>query len=309
MSATLLFHRILDQELYEKLGVIKQPFTASYFNGEDEVDMKVEPLEGQNTIYQIVDPKVTWEPSSHEIKLNKRITITNPGFLFGDNSLVADNGCLGIGLRWYSRDAAQRNVTHATEFSKLSNFPLEVEVSTSIERGLLRGNVTFEIFVYLLESGTNTSTVKPGTMLGTLDECVIAFDGNSSVFPIVEVNEPNKPLWWVDCNFTEPLFDSFTEDNVAIVINNSHRNAKKLDLEKGIGSSPLLLEVIATGLQMIIEKVKESDDWESILVNKDTEPGSIGEAIYYFIDSFNWDPSSPEILAKSIRLDFDSKFK
>ena len=105
------------------------------------------------------------------------------------------------------------------------------------------------------------------------------------------------------------MYDKFDEDNVAIVLNKGHRHARNLKTEKGIGSSPLLLEIIATGIQTIIEKAKLSGEWQQIRNDDGNQPGSIGEAIYYFINTFSWDTTSPENLLKSIREDFDKRFK
>ncbi|WP_449540454.1 hypothetical protein [Ferdinandcohnia sp. Marseille-Q9671] len=308
MSSSILFHRVLDDQLFQKIGYMPQPLKGCYINELfEEIDLSIEPLEGQEKVYQLADPKVHWDPDIHNLILSQEIVIANPMFLFNTGGLVTSDSVIGVALRWYSKDSSQYNVFPAGEISYSDVSNKVININVEIPEGNLRGKVTFDIVLYLAKQGLSMKNAVAGTILGVLENKQIIFDGESSIFPIVEVNDPKKPLWWVTCDIDEPLYDRFTEDNVAIVINTGHKNSRLLKIEKGIGSSPILMEIIATGLQIIIEKVKESGDWQQILTNK-SEPGSIGQAIYYFVNTFNWDVTSPENLAKSIREDFDKRF-
>ncbi|MCP3027017.1 hypothetical protein [Halobacillus sp. A5] len=313
MNTSIFFHRIIDEKLFNKIGFTSQPFTAFYKNEDgEEIHMKTEPVEGQVGTQQIVDPRIQWDPAVNNISLNKEMILLNPEFLFGENGIASEEEMLGVAIRWFSRESSQRRVIPLTEFSVRDKGPLSFVADFEIEEGIVRGNVTFETFIYVAKVTTtdySNRSARDGITLGTLESTNIMLDGDASMFPIVEVNDSSQPLWWVECNFTEPLYDQFAEENVAIVLNMGHKFSKKLLLENGINSSPLFTEIIASGLQIIIERVKESGDWPSILINRNTEPGSIGEAVFYFINTLNWDIGSPESLAKSIREDFDSRFK
>lgn len=309
MSVSVLFHNILDEKLLNMIGFGAQPLEASYTNNDYEtIYMSVEPLEGQEYTYEIVDPRVQFDPELYDLKLHQRIEISNPHFLFGDNGIVCKDSVLGIAFRWMSKESAQRKVYPVKELFPENGSSQVINIDITIPKGSLRGRVTFQIVLYLVSAGKASKHIVPGTILGILDSRQIMFDGDSSLFPIVEVDEPLKPLWWVICDFIDPMVDEFNENNVAVVLNKGHKNFRNLKIEKGLSSSPLLIEIIASALQIIIEKVKASGEWERIM-NNESEPGSIGEAVYYFLTTFGWDPSSPEALAKTIREDFDSRFK
>lgn len=309
MSTSLMFYNTLDDRLFQKIGYNQQPLRAFYINEDDEnINMSVELLEGQENTYQVVDPKVHWDANMHNIYLEQEIEIVNPAFLFGNEGLVSEDAIIGIAFRWHSRDSAQQRVIPISEITIEATSSYYNTLEINIERGLLRGKVTFEVVLYLVNPGKHMANIVPGTILGILDSKDMLFDGDTSMFPIVEVKDASKPLWWVMCDFDDPLYDKFNEDNTAIVLNMGHRHAKQLKTEKGIGSSPLLLEIIATGLQIIIEKAKHTGEWQQIM-NNNTEPGSIGEAIYYFVNTFEWNTSSPDTLLRSIREDFDKRFK
>lgn len=306
MSTILSFHKELDEVLFQKIGYTEQPLQATYINESGElIEMEVSLEEGQENTFQLLDPKVHWDPEIHEVEFHFEFEIENPRFLFGKNGLTDDEGILGVAIRWYSRDSAQMRIEPvATLKSTDSNFYHKKNLK--IEKGILRGKLTLEVILYMHQPSPNQHIVG-GTILGTLGSTNILIDGNSSMFPILEIDDPSKPLWWVECNFEDALYDSFTDDNVSIILNVGHRHARQLKLDKGIGSSPLLIEILASGIQTIIEEAKNAGDWEDILNNK-SEPGSIGEAIYYFVSVFSWDTSSPKTLLKSIREDFDKRF-
>lgn len=308
MSTSILFHNVLNESVYDKIGFTTQPFVASYINEEyEEINMSVEPVDGLENTYEILDPKVHWDPERHELNLQQDIEIQNPSFLFGEGGIVENDAKLGVAFRWYSKDSAQRKVVPIGEITAERNSSLQLNIDVNISKGMFRGRVTFEVILYLLEAGKNGRAV-PGTVLGILESAQILFDGESSLFPIVELNDPAKPLWWVSCEFDDPLYEKFSEENVSIILNKGHRLSRNLKIEKGISSSPLLVEIIASGLQIIIEKVKDMGEWEQIL-NGESENGSIGEAIFYFVSTFGWDTASPEKLARSIREDFDKRLK
>ena len=309
MSSTLLFHNVLDDELFSRIGYIPQPLSGQYIDENNEViDLTIEPLEGQEKVFQIVDPKVNWDPDIHNLMLYQEIEIQNTKFLFNSDGLVTADSEIGVAFRWYSKDSNQYNVYPIGRITNNEIHNKFLNLNIEIPSGSLSGKVTFDIIFYLAKKGPTMSNIVTGTVLGVLERKQILLEGDASMFPIVEVDDSLKPLWWVICNFDEPVVEQFNTENIAIVINMGHKNAKHLKIEKGLTSSPLLLEIIANGLQIIVQKIKESGDWDLIQQNH-SEPGSIGEAIYYFINTFSWDISSPENLARSIREDFDNRFK
>lgn len=297
MTNLLSFHTILTEELYDKIGFQEQPTSGLYYTDGEENIVNLVAFDENSSAYKIDDPKVTWDPLLHSITLNKYIEFSQPKFLFGNNGLVDENEIIGVGLKWFSKEASIINVreldTFTNEYSEVI-----INFSEQIDAGKLRGNLVLDIFLF---------DYKTGRTLGSVYTQTIILDGQASLFPIQEVYYKEEPLWWVNLDYNDPLIDTFDVDNVAIVLNMAHKNSKLLKLEKGIGSSPLLLEIIASGLSIIILDIMNSSDWNTIM-NNESDEGSIGDVIYYFINTFDWDISSPNTLAKSIRSDFDKRF-
>ena len=93
-----------------------------------------------------------------------------------------------------------------------------------------------------------------------------------------------------------------------MIFNQAHPNYRLLKIENGMNGSPFLSDVIASALQVIISKTIDTLGSVEALDNVDyASPGSILDAVHYFISTFGWDPHSPERLAETIRLDFDRR--
>ncbi|MDG0032707.1 hypothetical protein MMB68_24470 [Priestia sp. Y58] len=313
MNSYISFYQTLTPNLQNRIGFEGGNYEFSYKNGEGLFKLSTDPLDSQenkdNHLYlQDLDSK--WDADNCCLIVERSGVINNPSFLFGPNGVASINSKIGIALTWFSKSSNQRGVVPIAELvHDLNNF-IEFDLYHAFNPGQLKGTVTIELALYLKENKENNfpNLAKyEGTILGILDSYTVVIDGNGSMFPILEVNEPSQPLWWVSCDWSDPLSDAFSEENVCINLNTSHRFAKFLNAENGIGSSPMLIEIISSAVQIIIQKAQESGVWDNIESGSGVEPGSIGQAIYYFIQTFNWDVSSPERLARSIREDLEKR--
>ena len=81
-----------------------------------------------------------------------------------------------------------------------------------------------------------------------------------------------------------------------------------LDKTKRTFDEQLLKEIIASALMLVITKLKQEDDyWEESLIGNDLKRGSVSEAVYYFVNTLEWDVSSMETLSLSIRKFLDQR--
>lgn len=315
MNIFLSLFPVLTQDLFSKIGFLATPYEFEYNHEGIRNKLNSLPIDNHAQKYeflQISDDKSIWLPDKHNLCFKRSYTLSNHSFLFGENGLVCDDAEIGVALIWSSKTSNQRGAINIFSFRKTENSALNFQLQSSFPQGFLKGTVNFQTIIYIKKPGVkkeseNHLANQPGIILGTLDEYSIILEGNASVFPIVEVAEPAQPLWWVNCDWSDPLADSFNEENVRICLNSAHPNYRLLKIDKGIKESPILVEIIASALQVIIQKVRDSEYWNEVLNGENMEPGSVGQAVNYFISTFNWDPHSPEKLAYSIRSDFDGR--
>ena len=175
----------------------------------------------------------------------------------------------------------------------------------------LRGDVNFSTVLYIAQSGTPEEDEthlanEEGFIIGELDSFDLKLEGSGSLFPVFEVFEAEQPLWYVRCDWTDPVSDSFA-DTVSININTAHKNYKYIDRMQKTFCSQLLVEVMSSALCCIIEKIRSENYLEQILGDEDMEHGSVGEAVRYFSNTLGWDFSTPDKLSLSTRKFFDRR--
>ena len=145
--------------------------------------------------------------------------------------------------------------------------------------------------------------------MGELAEWVVILDGSGSTFPIVVVNEPDKPLWYVDFNYSEPLVEPSEKEYIAIYLNRAHAAFPSIEKPKTKLDQALYVEFLAGALQLILQNLMESQDWQDIQDGKNCEEGSIGQVMHYFKTTLNWDFDTPEKLSMSLRKDLEVRIK
>ncbi|SIT87329.1 hypothetical protein [Edaphobacillus lindanitolerans] len=313
MQNTIQLYRSLNEKVLKRIGFQEDHVSFFYTaeEGEEKEFFLAEEEDSKPDVFLVNDKEGIWDPNTHNLKVRQTVSIENPIFLFGNGGVAAMDSRLGIALSWQSRSSARRGIRPVLSFDADSISPINVDLGINFESNLLRGTVEIDTVIYLQRAGSGNApgyATKPGTILGVLDSKTLHIDGEGSEFPIVEVEDPAMPLWWVECNWTDPMTEPFNQENIRIYLNLKHRFTKELNLKGGIGQSPLLLEILASSFQIIIERLKQGEDWTDIMTGQGFEKGSIGEAIFYFTNTFEWDTSSPEKLAKSIRADLYGRF-
>src|SRR5690625_2949370 len=118
MADTLFFHKILTEDIFNKIGFQEQPTKGLYYlNGEENlVDFVY--FDENSSAYKIEDPKVIWDPLLHNITLNKTFELSQPQFLFGEDGLVDDSELIGVALKWFSKESSIIQVRELDSFSK-----------------------------------------------------------------------------------------------------------------------------------------------------------------------------------------------
>lgn len=212
---------------------------------------------------------------------------------------------------WTSSDSKQRGVIQIGSFGNTDNI-LDAVAEKEFDVAQLRGEVDFSTVLYIAEAGipemdemhlANTN----GYVLGELENYVVKLDGNGSTFPVFEVSEPGQPLWYVKCDWIDPTADSFS-DCVSINLNTAHKNYRYINRNEKVFNPQLLSEIMTSAIAIIVEKVRlQPAFWDQIMGNDSLEQGSVGQALYYFMETLEWDLSTPESVSLSVRKFFDQR--
>lgn len=259
-----------------------------------------ESYEGSSNI-GIVDDSGCWAPDKYDLTISGELSIDTPSCLFGKQRLVSEDSSLGIGYLLKSKMSNQRR---AGSIGVISNSDGErvMPFSMNIPRATMRGN--FEItFVIYLKSGLEEFGITPGAIMGELLSFNVVLEGMGSTFTVLEKSEVGAPLWTIECDdVDDPACTAFS-DAVKVIINTAHP-AWQLTADEKFRKE-LLKEIIASSMQIAISSLDPSQ-YDG---NEDYEPGSVCDAVAYFVSRANLDIGSSAAMAQSIRKYLDKKMK
>lgn len=287
---------------YENMGVIKY------------LDSESQNISNSKSEYvKLTDQQVNWNPEEHNLIIETKHVINNPGFLFGSNGLASANGSkIGIAVLWMNVESSTRGAVEIGEIHSNDVGPVEFLQKLKFEPKSIKGTLILQVVLYLKNVGIPKENEfhlakEEGTIFGKLGEDTrIIIDGNGSMFPIMETNKPGEPLWWVECDWSDPTEDKFIQDNFCLYINNAHKDYDMLSLKEGIKNSPLLMEIIASAMQILITEVLSNEAFKSDTINgTNLSPNSISSVVNYYIRNLGSDIDSKKSyeLSKLIRMD------
>lgn len=311
MSKDIKLFPTLSEELRNKIRFQKTKYSFFYTDKYDEeYGLIDEPIEAMSTIYYIKDENGVWTQDDYNIGFRRRYSLRTFQCLFGPNGILSRTGRLGLAIIWTSSDSKQRGVIPVGTFS-VSDQSFEADAEKLFYKAQLRGEICFTTVLYLAdagkaEDGEEHLANKNGYILGELESYTIRLDGSGSAFPIFEVSEPGQPLWYVKCDWLDPTSELLAEC-VSINLNTAHKNYKYIDRTQKYFNGQLLSEIMASAISIIVESARQSGFWDQIISNDNLEQGSVGQALFYFTDTLEWDLTSPESVSLSARKYFDQR--
>lgn len=321
MSSPLFLYPSLTDDIKDSGIFQAKEYVFSYIGQDDiEKQLNYEVAEYASSVNCLKTDGV-WSAEKYNLCVTRTIAVKKFRDLFGPKGLACKNAELGISLVWKSHDSRQRGAEPILTFGvKNSDFNdehdhtfAEGEVDFSFPCAKLRGDVILSTVLYIAKSGTPEDNEthlanEEGFILGEFDSFILRLDGTGSLFPVYEVYEKDMPLWYVRCDWTDPLFDSFSE-TVSININIAHKNYKYIDRAQNSFCQQLLVEIMSSALCCIIEKLRSENYLDQILGEDEVEKSSVAEVVRYFFNALDWDFSAPNKLSVSTRMFFDERMK
>jgi len=286
MSTRLPLYRMLDAPL----GRGSRAEVGYVFRSQDGLDPGATLLGGDQFA---LGKDSDWNPAEHPLMiqcLSEQALLVDA--VFGSEGVAATGAEVLLALEWTSADSCWRTLGPV--------YPLKHEekngavvLSIELEPGTIRGSGFLSVQAFL---GHHQGAFVPGfahqsgARLGPLAQPIeIVIDGDGSLFPVLE--EPlgaDRPLWELKAAWGDPQYEPFTSEYVALVLNNTHPHFEQLRDRRGLNveQSPLMLQVFAAWLSLVISKVKEEmgAQFDTFLSAPDTDGvGSIADAVISFI--------------------------
>ncbi|SFE86834.1 hypothetical protein SAMN05216378_4393 [Paenibacillus catalpae] len=312
MKAIINLNPVLTEEIKLKSAIQFIDYGFEYDEYGIRRSISAEPVTGfehTGSKLALQDERGVWNEKTHSLIVSRSIILQKTDHLFGSNGVAGLNAEIGTAIVWKSKSSNQRGIFVGDSFDSNSS-KRQFNISGEFLRGSLRDKIELSTIMYIKSPGSllpdeNHLANNAGFIIGEFDTTTIHIKGTGSFFPISTISE-DGPLWRVEINWDDPTLDLFEEQYVKILLNERHPDYKHLDFSNNLTKlSPLMREVLASSLQIIIQNVTRTIDVQSILSGTNIASGSICQVVQYFIQTFEWNTSSPEELASSIRKGLD----
>lgn len=255
-----------------------------------------------------------WDPGTCHLYVEAQVNLEKPAALFGKHGICCNDGVIGIGIQWYSRQSRQRGSAEGMAV-KCSDNSISKKMAVHFEPGQIRGDLSLEIVFYIKQAGKMNEDEKqlantPGYLLGSpsMSAVQLRLDGSGSTFPIVtEALGKDRPLWHLYCDWDEPEYEQFDEA-VTLILNQDHPAYPQVDRVSSKFNPYLLVQILAACMTQIIMTFKDNEDsWEKMLTGEDLFEGSVAQAVNYYIVALEWNTTDIIELSESIRLYLERK--
>lgn len=272
-------------------------------------------------IFSICDNYRKWNElkKTQPLYFNLSFSISNLVNIFhGKNQACYSNTTLGIALEWKPKDSKVKRCIKIGEINDyLENDSITFDI-TDIEIKFPDNDIDFYWIIYVVKPGKGTQDGEhrfgntKGLILGKGLLWSIVNGGNASMFPIDEIYKKDSPLWSIRCSFNDWCEDEFNQDNLAIVLNQSHPLYQSIKYDSDTFNELIFKEVISSSfaslIQQIIHIAKDNNSYSDIVEDNIEEKGSILAAIKYFRDTKRINVSGlPSEILESVKIMFDKE--
>lgn len=295
MNKNISLYPTFDEIMFEKTS----PIINYEFKYEEGIISHY--IEGNKTI--TLDNESLFDRDLDDLVVQITLTMSNLNLLFGIDGISPKNSKIGFFAEIYSQKSKYRQCVKAIEeISSLSN-ETTTTFSFTIPAGRIEGSVEINVGLFLSKSDNLINEEESflnnqaGTILGFLDKKILYLHGFGSIFPIINKATSDEKLWDLIINYEDPFIDLFC-DSIQLIINSSHDDYVYLDENSQSFCKPLIFEIVAQALSIIISKIKSEGYLEE---DRPTTPGSIMEFIDYLKDMVHIDFTDMETISSSLR--------
>ncbi|EGO9939475.1 hypothetical protein [Enterococcus faecium] len=287
--------KLIDETMINKIGLTISDPVISYLDENDNIKYLKMPEDFDGNI-QMNEIDSSWSPEENNLIIEQDFHIDLPYYLFGEEGVTSQKNKLGLAVHYYSKTSSFQK-TEMVGVIEYKDESTTIHFKKTFSAETLRGLIYFEFFVFLKEN--NKQLPFQAEIVGTdvtrqpLDAYTLLVDGDGSTFPIEEINEKGQPLWKLEMNWIDVFTDMFDYSNLRLLLNKQHPLYESLYVNNRKVNEYLMNEIIISAMSMIVQKVILIDN-ERINDEMNATPGSIAQAVWYWMSSFNLEVGSLE---------------
>ena len=112
----------------------------------------------------------------------------------------------------------------------------------------------------------------------------IIIEGNSSIFPVHEIENEGGPIWSYYCDTFDISEDPFDMNHIKIDINTKHPAYSMIHPKSPTYSQAYVNEILSNAITMIIVDLKSKQNNNTIDLDEECDQGTILAVLKYFSD-------------------------
>lgn len=212
----------------------------------------------------IKEGDTTWSAQNKGLTIKINCEIERLHKIYGKGGVACNGAQVGFYLIWSNLNTLQSG---CEKLIKLDNGRFYLEKTFQPETITGKLNLFLHAFIekasnFVAEEEKHLLN-EQGVSLGVVKEETIILDKGILKFPIFEVEEEDRPLWWVDLKWDRPEEDRF-DNSVTVFLNKKFKS-----YPKDVKGAEFLNTIIATVYYLIFKKLAEQ--------NEDVFDGIFGE--------------------------------
>lgn len=197
----------------------------------------------------------TWLVQSNGMTMKTSIRLKSPEKLYGKAGILCSGAQIGFYAVWSNKSTMQSD---SVKFTSADGINYEFRYFFNPET--INGTLNVEIHAFVESPAEN---VRPeerflmndkGVSLGVVASKSVLLNDDHLSFPILKVEDDNKPLWWVTLEWDDPTIERF-ENCVAVFLNKKFKSYPKSGKD-----AEFLCTILASVYFLIIKKLKAKDD-------------------------------------------------
>lgn len=242
----LYFYPTLNENSIKDFGIEVEDFSFN-FNGQplafDELDILRHPADK------------TWLAQNNGMTMTTKISLKTPEKLYGKNGVICTGAKIGFYAIW-SNPSTMQSGSKALESADGINYILNL----CFEPNRVKGRLDVTINAYVETPAVNVSEEdsilmnETGVSIGVVASRSILLNDERLSFPIINVQEEDRPLWWVDLKWSDPIVDRF-DNSVTVFLNRRFKTCPSSGKELEFMNT-----IIAAVYFLIIKKIGADDD-------------------------------------------------
>ena len=208
-----------NSELLKLTGFQSSDYSFFYKANGTERPLTLKPVtiaSGMKIIaYNMTDDAGEWDAMHFDTEMRCHFEFEDVAAFFGaEHGIAVHDAAIGLAVMIISLTSNHRFCKPIMSFCEDSG-KVSRDWSFTLPKAFYRDRIILQTVLYIKKIGfprdyEDIRANISGMIVGDLGSMTVFIDGTGSLFPVKKENDPTRPLWRVECNWSDPYLDMFS---------------------------------------------------------------------------------------------------